>query len=194
MNRKGDLMSFILEAAQHSKHLARLPLGGRIAYLAGHFTGLTFYSDAGEADQVMSWAIATYGSSITIAPTERVVERDELKILFDITRDRYDLDVPSTISSAPMPKAILSSDYAQKAPEELLSWDEKNSCFVARPFADYSKSDLLNLLFAHEIPVNFPLSGLTSQQDTQFSVERNDDINLFLADIEPHHNVISSPA
>lgn len=188
------MMSFNREAAQHSKNLARLPLNGRIAYLASHFEGLTFYSDVGEADQVMSWAIATYGSKIPIVPTEWVLERDDRKILFDITRDRYDLDVPNIASSAPMPTAILTSEYGNKSLMEFLSWDEKKECFIARPFADYSKADLLNLLFAHEIPVNFPLSGLKSQADTKFSVEKNDDINVFLADIEPHHNVINSPA
>lgn len=165
-------MSSVQKAIEHSLNMSKLQLDQRIAYAAEHFADPTFYSDANQADQIMSWAISSYGNDIRFLPTQRVFARDELKILFDITRDRYDFDIQKQSTAVQEPRAILKSDYDIKSNRDFVEWDRDKSRFVIYPFADYLQDDLLDLIFAHEIPVNFPLSGLGLPIKDMFAVDK----------------------
>lgn len=148
-------------AKYHSETMLKLSLGERMAYLAKEFEDLAFSSDTDEADQIMVWAISTYAPSISVSPSLNVQRRPERKILFDLTRDRYDFEVKQPQDHKSF-GAVLSSAYLNIKATDLVRWDAQRSRYILCPFADMGADDLLNLLFAHEIPVNFPLIGLIS--------------------------------
>lgn len=131
------------------QRMARFDLHDRIELIGNEFGRMGFRTSFSLADQVLTHALLTSRANVEfVIDLDATKERDVIERLQEITRETYGLDLKRRLSKGV--EAVLVSENIDK----YIAKDKVLNLLTINPLADWSASDLVNYIMAHEVPVD----------------------------------------
>lgn len=160
-----------------AKTLQKLEFEDRVIYIEERFKKVLLVSHLQVPDQLLTWILTKRQKLAEIAFGLKGKASQKQKSLMDVTLDRYGVKIkspPNLDRVLPVFDAIIVYSGHLDDGADFATWDDENEQFIFNPLADWSGEQIIGAILEHEIPVNYPLNIVASD-------EKNVDLPLHLA-------------
>lgn len=150
-----------------AKTLQNLSFEDRIIYIKERFNKVLLVSNLQVPDQLLTWVLTKRQklADITLGSEDKVSQ--EQKSLMDVTLDRYGVKIktPQNLSNVfPKFDAVIAYSGHLDDGADFATWDVENEQFIFNPLADWNAERIIGAILEHEIPVNYPLDIVVSDE------------------------------
>lgn len=162
-------------AVVFAKTLHNLEFEDRIVYIKERFNKVLLVSNLQVPDQLLTWVITKSEKFAEIALSSEGEASQKQKLLIDVTLDRYGVKIktPAKLGGVlPAFDAVITYSGHLDDGAEFAKWDDENEQFIFNPLADWSGEQIIGATLEHEIPVNYPL-GIVASDDENIDLPRN---------------------
>lgn len=160
-----------------AKTLQNLSFEDRIIYIKERFNKVLLVSNLQVPDQLLTWVLSKRQKLADITLGSEGKASQEQKSLMDVTLDRYGVKIktPQNLNRVfPEFDAVIAYSGHLADGAEFAKWDDENEQFIFNPLADWNAEQIIGAILEHEIPVNYPLDIVVSNNE-------NTDLPLHLA-------------
>ena len=131
------------------QRMARFDLHDRIELIGNEFGTMGFRTGFSLADQVLTHALVTGRANVEfVIDLDAAKKKAVLESLREITRETYALELKKRLSKSV--EAVLVSDNVDR----YIAKDKVHNLLTINPLADWTASQLVEYILAHEVPVD----------------------------------------
>lgn len=151
-----------------ARTLQKLELEDRITYIKERFNRVLLVSNLQVPDQLLTWILTKRQKQAEIALGSDKTPSQAQKSLMDVTLDRYGVKIkspPNLAGVLPAFDAVIAYTGHLDDGAPFVRWDSENEQFIFNPLADWNAEKIIGAILEHEIPVNYPLDIVVSDDE-----------------------------